>query len=417
MIEISDSLKNKSLLLAVSGGIDSVCLLHFFYRNKNKFQISKIGIAHIEHGIRGTESVKDALFVKNLAIKYNIPFYMESLGNILADKKNTEERARTLRYQILEKIRKENLFDFIVTAHHANDQAETLFMRIARGTSLAGLSGIHKFRADFVYRPFLNISKTTLLAYAKKNNLSWQEDKTNKESKYKRNFIRNEVLPTLDTSLTDSLLQISRLADSVYKKIIIKAASLFEPLALEESDFPFDKYFLPPGKILALHYDSLQNIFNENKSEGLEEIFRLWLHHKGFSVSLGARKTPLFPLPATRKIFKKLFIEKSGKYLWFFEKYLFKPEKNLYFYFEKLDDSLEWRYRKEGDVYTPEGTFYKKRKLAKWMQESGIPNYVRDYLPLLAKKNKVIRLANRKDLQSENEKGFYDNKKSNFSVP
>lgn len=148
MITISDNLCGKSLLLAVSGGLDSVCLLDFFAKNAKTLQIARLGVAHIDHGIRGAASAEDAEFVRSLALRYDLPFFFKALGGVLQHVSNQESKAREMRYEFLQNVRAAENFDYIVTAHHGDDQAETLYMRLARGTSFAGLRGVKKFRED-----------------------------------------------------------------------------------------------------------------------------------------------------------------------------------------------------------------------------------------------------------------------------
>ena len=181
----------KKMLVAVSGGVDSVVLLDFlvrFFRNKNgqKWLEENLIVAHFEHGIRGEESKQDLKFVEELATKYGVKFEFEN-GNL--GKNSSEERARNARYDFLRKIAKrENAIIF--TAHHKNDLAETFALNLARG---GGWRSVACFDSLDIERPFLRFSKSEILKMAKEKGLEWREDSTNFSHKYTRNRIRKNV--------------------------------------------------------------------------------------------------------------------------------------------------------------------------------------------------------------------------------
>ena len=148
----------KRLLLAVSGGLDSICLAHYFIANREALGIAWLGIAHVHHGLRVGTADRDAAFVEAFARKYNVPFFLKKLdGEALKNAEGSlEEKARDARYKALievfnetrdPRLRGDDNKDVIVTAHHAGDQTETMYMRLKRGTTLAGLRGIQSLRA------------------------------------------------------------------------------------------------------------------------------------------------------------------------------------------------------------------------------------------------------------------------------
>ena len=147
----------KRLLLAVSGGLDSICLAHYFIANREAPGIEWLGIAHVHHGLRVGTADRDAAFVEAFARKYNVPFFLKKLdGESLKNAEGSlEENARDARYKALievfnetgdPRLRGDDNKGIIVTAHHAGDQAETMYMRLRRGTTLAGLRGIQEVR-------------------------------------------------------------------------------------------------------------------------------------------------------------------------------------------------------------------------------------------------------------------------------
>lgn len=181
----------KKILVAVSGGVDSVVLLDFlvqFFRNKNgqKWLEENLIVAHFEHGIRGEESKQDLKFVEELATKYGVKFEFKN-GNL--GENSSEEQARNARYAFLRKIAKrENAIIF--TAHHKNDLAETFALNLARG---GGWRAVACFDSPDIERPFLRFSKLEILKMAKRQGLVWREDSTNFSQKYTRNRIRKTL--------------------------------------------------------------------------------------------------------------------------------------------------------------------------------------------------------------------------------
>ena len=181
----------KKIVVAVSGGVDSVVLLDFlvhFFRNKNgqKWLEENLIVAHFEHGIRGKESQEDCEFVRRLAIKYGVKFEFKN-GNL--GENSSEEKARNARYIFLRKIAKrENAIIF--TAHHKNDLAETFALNLARG---GGWRAVACFNSPDIERPFLRFSKLEILKMAKQQGLIWREDSTNFSQKYTRNRIRKTL--------------------------------------------------------------------------------------------------------------------------------------------------------------------------------------------------------------------------------
>ena len=187
-------LKNKKLLIAISGGIDSVVLTNLLHSFKYN-----ISLAHCNFYLRGKESNKDEVFVKELGIKLQIPtFTIQFDTNNYANEKgiSTQMAARELRYNWFEQIAKENQINYILTAHHKDDVLETFLINLTRGTGIDGLTGIPEVNKNIV-RPLLPFSTNQILIYATKNKLNWREDQSNISTKYVRNKIRHKVIPFL----------------------------------------------------------------------------------------------------------------------------------------------------------------------------------------------------------------------------
>ncbi len=187
--------KDEMTLLTVSGGIDSVVMCELFFRSELKF-----GIAHCNFKLRGDESDGDAQFVKEIAIRYEVPFYSIEFETYKIAKElgiSTQMAARDLRYEWFEEIRSENGYQKIATAHHRDDQLETFFINLIRGTGLSGLHGINPKQGKLI-RPLLFATRKEIESLLKKHQLKYREDSSNASNKYLRNKIRHQLLPVLE---------------------------------------------------------------------------------------------------------------------------------------------------------------------------------------------------------------------------
>ncbi len=191
------------VLVAVSGGIDSVVLLHILEKHHKEYKLA-LGVAHFDHAIR-PDSAQDAEFVRELAQSLGLHCFTERTdvpAYAKAHKLSLEVAARQLRYRFLEKTAQANKFNKIALGHTLNDQAETLLMRLLRGTGLEGLAGIPPVRPAgasrrMYIRPLIECSREQIEAFAKAHRLRWREDPTNKDTTILRNRIRHELIPLL----------------------------------------------------------------------------------------------------------------------------------------------------------------------------------------------------------------------------
>jgi len=186
--------KDSRILLAVSGGIDSMVMAELFVKAGYM-----TGIAHCNFCLRGNDSDLDEDLVKEFAASANIPFYSIRFNTYEYAEKNkisVQMAARDLRYSWFEKIMLQNSFDYIAVAHNHNDNIETLLINLARGTGITGLAGMRPVNGRII-RPLLFATRTEIEKYCKKNRITYREDRSNAETKYTRNRIRHLVIPEL----------------------------------------------------------------------------------------------------------------------------------------------------------------------------------------------------------------------------
>ena len=196
-------LKDKKLLLAISGGLDSVVLAHLCHQLN-----LKISFAHCNFNLRGAESDADEAFVLDLSEDLELDIYVESFDTEACAKENgisIQMAARDLRYNWFYELAEQLNFDYILTAHHADDNLETFLINLTRGTGLDGLTGIPEVSQRIV-RPLLPFSRETMEVYALSEHLKWQEDSSNSSTKYLRNKLRHDIIPILK-QINPQLLQ------------------------------------------------------------------------------------------------------------------------------------------------------------------------------------------------------------------
>ncbi|HWR21978.1 MAG TPA: tRNA lysidine(34) synthetase TilS, partial [Feifaniaceae bacterium] len=194
------------LLVGVSGGMDSVALLHILCSLRAAGGVKKLFAAHVDHGIRAAAG-EDAAFVRALCARWDVALY-ETRVDVPKLKRGTgqtlEEAARAARYAFLREAKQKSGADWIVTAHHMDDQAETVLMHLLRGAGLSGLCGMRPVSGG-IFRPLLGVSRTEIAAYAEENALSYRTDETNLTPCCLRNRIRLELLPLLKEGYNPSV--------------------------------------------------------------------------------------------------------------------------------------------------------------------------------------------------------------------
>ena len=186
---------NGKLILALSGGIDSMVLADMLLQAKAEFVL-----AHCNFHLRGEESDGDEQFVRDYAERKGLTIYVkqfDTLNYAEEHKLSIEMAARELRYAWFEELRQQLQYDYIAVAHHADDQLETFFINLLRGAGIRGLKGMQPVNGHII-RPLLDVSRAEIQQYAEEHQLHWREDHTNAETLYLRNKIRHELLPVID---------------------------------------------------------------------------------------------------------------------------------------------------------------------------------------------------------------------------
>lgn len=205
--------KDDVVIVAVSGGADSIALLHAMYSLKQELGIS-VTACHVNHNLRGEESKRDEQFVRDFCSSRKIPVTFYSI-DIKADKhESVEERARKMRYECFEKLCNEHDAK-LATAHTASDNAETVFLNILRGTGTKGLCGIPPVRSNII-RPLIRCTREDIENYCTENRLEYVTDSTNLSDDYTRNKLRHRLIPLLQEFNPSLFEAVSRMTSAVY---------------------------------------------------------------------------------------------------------------------------------------------------------------------------------------------------------
>jgi tRNA(Ile)-lysidine synthase len=211
-------------IVAISGGVDSVALLHILKHNSSH----ELVVAHVDHGIRH-DSEADVWHVAALARHYGLPF---ETTRLLLGPEVSEDRLRQERYTWLDGIRQKHGADGIVTAHHQDDMLETLALNCNRGTGWRGIASLRS--SDTLFRPLLNVPKTELVRYAIDNNLQWREDSTNDDIRYTRNYIRHGVVPKLSAVQRKKLLNLAKQQQELREEIEKEVLSVVKDIRTKD---------------------------------------------------------------------------------------------------------------------------------------------------------------------------------------
>lgn len=368
--------KGDRVLIGVSGGADSIALLEFFVSVKEKYDLD-ICVAHIEHGIRGEDSVNDAEFVENYCKKLGVNFYLKTIDAPNLAKKakmGVEEYSRMARYDFFNTIE----CDKIATAHNLTDNIETLLFRLARGTGLKGACSIPAVRGKII-RPFIEVSSGEIRKWCNDNNIPYRVDCTNSDSAYSRNLIRLEILPLFEklnanyqdnienfiSDVNEDYAFIDDYVKSIYPKIV-KNNEIDLP-KLNELDLSIKK------RILIMFFD--ENGYSLNRIH-LQSVIDITLKSGKTQI-----KENVFAISAKGKIRIAKFNDLNKK-----DEFVTKilnidefKDKNIDFYCDcdKIVGNIIIRAKQAGDRIKPAGRNVSKT-LKKLFNESAYPIEKRD---------------------------------------
>lgn len=288
---------NDRLLVSFSGGPDSVFALYFLSKFRRKYKI-ELSALHFNHGLRGKESDGDEDFSVEFCESLNIPLIIKKIDvkdYAGKNKMSIEEAARKLRYNLLESVRKELNYDKIVTAHNQSDNTETILLNISAGIGLNGFAGIPIKRGKII-RPVLCLTKQEIVDYLDLNKIKYRIDSTNLKSEFKRNYLRNRIIPLLkakiNPSLDDAVFRSSKILEDYLPEIKKQTEKKSKGLInFENQKLSIDiKLFgIPEEGIIG---DILKKTFRKNYNYEFEfndfkKLVRLSNQQKGKSIQLG----------------------------------------------------------------------------------------------------------------------------------
>jgi tRNA(Ile)-lysidine synthase len=432
--------RGETLLCAVSGGADSVAMLHLLRELNEVQQLEwKIHVAHVNHGLRGKASDEDEEFTKGLADKLKLPFHstrVDVQGHHQRERVTVEEAGRELRHGFLQQKALELGAQKIALAHNLDDQAETILPRILRGTGLRGLKGMAPIRVIskkqdlFVVRPMIEIERYEIEAYLREKGIAYKTDLSNFDTSLTRNKIRHKLFPLLESEFNPrakmALVKLGQTAGSFYLLLREIANEVYENtkmisgegevcLSVEE----FAK--LPPaiqtliidravktvlGRVPQLNFEHYLEIISLCGEQGYQKAIRLprglEARREGYILKIARPQAPAPPLKfAHRKIkvpgrtlIKKLSLEidaelQEGKIVGLKEYIRNKDYTEEIIDFEKLQGPLVVRLRKGGDSFVPLGS-RGSTKLKKFFIDNKVPKAVRDRVPIVTDGKRII---------------------------
>ena len=399
---------NSRVGVGVSGGADSMSLLHFLNSHKNELNIEVIAI-NVNHNTRKEDS-KEANFVEKYCKKLGI-LCLKTKADALAlmekEKLSMEEACRIVRFEAFEKLREKGLIDYVALGHHLRDQAETILMHIVRGCGLKGASGM-EYENGYIIRPFLKLEKGDIMLYMAQNNIPYLVDESNFDTTISRNLIRTEVLPTLRRvwpNVDEAICNFGitcREDDSYIRENMNFGAVIY---GVHEVKIPKSYFSYSKSVVVRLLEDALQSlgINLDFERKHYDMILDLAKMNNGTKISLPHKVTAFseydYVTITTKQIVKrkelnKPFIIGNTEFgplgvIEVSEVGEFKKEpKALCCDLAKIPDNAVWRVRKEGDIIEKFGGGTKKLK--SYLNDKKIPVRIRDSLPVLAVDNEVL---------------------------
>ncbi len=392
-----------SIVAGISGGSDSVCLLHLLCSLKDKYALN-INAVHINHGIRETAK-RDEDFVRNLCEKWNISFFSAhfDVPEIAKEQKISEELCgRNVRYAFFEEVAEKTCSHKIFTAHNKNDNAETFLLNLLRGSGSGGLSVMQPKRENLL-RPLLFFTKAEIEEYLIQNNITWVEDETNELNLYTRNLLRHEVIPMLckiNPSAENTILRSAALLkeDNDFIMDLAENSGAYKDGSIDLKIFaslpiPVAKRVILKAlkdKNLEISENIIQNILNlSEKQSGKTFVFPCGskaVREYNFITFIKENEKCLFSYDIKKN--ETLYIKELNKYVSLTEE---KPEKP-YLAISDRCSRLTVRNLEEGDSFLPSGMNGHK-KLSDFFSDKKIPLSRRNKIPIFLFEGTIIAVG------------------------
>lgn len=405
--------RNETIGIAVSGGMDSMALLHYLANLQEELDFEIVAI-HIDHSLRESSS-QDAFFVLNYCKKNRIRSYKFKVDvNKLASEnsQSIETAAREARYGIFESLVKKGIVDKIALAHHMEDQAETILLHVFRGSGLSGARGMDYKKRDIYIRPMLQTRKSEIKHYLISNDIPYVTDETNNEDIYQRNFIRNKIIPLISSRFPNVIEALNNFSMSCQEDDdYICSQVVLDALIYENSKIvkiPTAYFLNPPSLSSRLIFKALESIkiYKDIEKKHIEMIKDLAISRENgtkikIPMNIVAHKEfdYITLTNEERKINNKSWqfkcgvfnVEGFGKLIIKKAKELKKSEEGLIIDGKKLPKDSIWRFRKDGDFINKFGGG--TQKLKTYLLQKKVPLRQRDNIPVLAKDDEVFVVA------------------------
>ncbi|MBR5235787.1 MAG: tRNA lysidine(34) synthetase TilS [Clostridia bacterium] len=408
------------VLVALSGGADSVCLLHILLALSEEMNFS-VYAAHVNHGLRGEESEGDEAFVQDLCNRLSLPLFIHDCDvRAFSEERHIglEEGGRLVRYDFFYSLVQDKGMTKIATAHHGDDNVETVLMRLIRGTGPVGLAGIPYQNRD-VIRPFLDVSRAEIEAYMSENQLEYRTDSTNADIEFTRNRIRNQLIPFVKQQFNPNFQNHFREQIKLYRDCAFYIEEEINKRLLQVAEVVLGGYGFscdalskePPFIISQLLHRIISEVSGgkETGAQAVRETEEILRQKKG-QVSLAKdvvaqvyNGTLYIRKEETTKPFchpvepcgTQVVQETGGKFI--FSQVTCVPEKapkdTIYLELSKLKDKqLFVRSRRPGDYFYPIGMAGKK-SLQDYFVDCKIPCFMRDFVPILCTEDEILWIA------------------------